>query len=135
LADSTGLLEAGRKMIEHKYYTALVKDKSDDLVGIVTLGDLKRILREIKNQPDTFLESNPQISELCTREIIYAYESQSVAETLKQMTARDIYLLPVVAPDNHRQVIGVVERNRIKLARELAETEEALNNLLRTYAG
>jgi H+/Cl- antiporter ClcA/CBS domain-containing protein len=126
LLDSTLLLEAGWKMIQAKCYTALVLDNTEQLVGIITLSDLRRKILELMHQSAGDLEINLEIKEICTREVLYAYKTQSVAEALKQMTARDIYLLPVVAPENPRKVIGIVERNRIKLAKELAETETAL---------
>lgn len=126
LLDSTNLLQAGWIMVESKYYTALVLDETDQLVGIVTLGDIKRRILELVNQSSAYVDINPKIKDICTREILYAHEAQSVAEALTQMTARDIYLLPVVASDNKQKVIGIVERNRIKLASELAETEAVL---------
>jgi hypothetical protein len=42
------------------------------------------------------------------------------------MGARGLYLLPVVARDNPRNVLGVIERNQVALASNLAMTQAVL---------
>jgi CBS domain-containing protein len=129
------LLEAGYRMIQEKCHTALVLDKTEQLVGIVSLVDLKRritqpILESTSESPE-IKRIWPKLEDICTKDIIYTYASESVTEVLERMELRGLYLLPVVAPDNPRQVLGVIEKNKISLAGELAMAQEALRPYLK----
>jgi H+/Cl- antiporter ClcA len=135
LPSSMSLLEAGYRMIQEKCHTALVLDKTEQLVGIVSLVDLKRritqpILESTSESPE-IKRIWPKLEDICTKDIIYTYASESVTEVLERMELRGLYLLPVVAPDNPRQVLGVIEKNKISLAGELAMAQEALRPYLK----
>lgn len=132
------LLQAGQAMLQNKCHTALVLDKTEQLVGVVTLADIRReIVQMAAASPDSDSNAPPTetcihrpLREICTTEILYAYEDESVTEALERMGARGLYLLPVVARDHPRTVVGVIERNQAALASNLAMTQAALHPYL-----
>jgi len=126
LPASLSLLHAGWIMIQDKCHTALVFDETDQLVGIITLADIKRIINEIKRQASETLEIKPKVRDICTQDVLYAYPDESVRDALKRMGARGLFLLPVVARNNPRNVLGVIERSQIGLVGDLVTTKEVL---------
>jgi H+/Cl- antiporter ClcA len=139
LSASSSLLEASYQMIAEKCHTALVLDETQQLMGVVSLADLQRQLLSIMSelaQPEheaIAQEVNgirQRLQDICTKEILYASEQESVTQALERMSVRGLYLLPVVAADNPRQVLGVIEKHRINLAGEIAITQELLDRYL-----
>ncbi|MFP4124062.1 MAG: chloride channel protein [Coleofasciculus sp.] len=130
LPASLSLLHAGWIMIQDKCHTALVFDEADQLIGIITLADIKRIINEIKPQASGTLEIKPKVRDICTQEVLYAYSDESVKDALKRMGARGLFLLPVVARNNPRNVLGVIERSKIGLVGDLVTTKEVLEPYL-----
>lgn len=148
LGDSLSLLEAGQIMVCDKCHTALVFDRAEQLVGIITLADIRREIVQTESQslPEAIPRSGcrrtavfyPQglggseplakrkIKDICTTEILYAYSDESLTEVLKRMGARGLYLLPVVAKNNPQKVLGTIDKNQIFLAGDLIETQAAL---------
>jgi H+/Cl- antiporter ClcA/CBS domain-containing protein len=138
LPDSMSVFEAGRLMCQDRCHTALVFDEMQQLLGIVSLADIKRQVVPIASDSTSqetiiLLESRAieqirdrKLRDICTTEILYAHEDESVTELLPRMEARGFYLLPVVERHNPRKVLGVIERHRIGLASDLALTQQAL---------
>ena len=149
---SASLFEAGQIMCQKKCHTALVLNEMQQLVGVISLADIKRKLvllmqqslteseslipagtlhlsdglrqRERKRSADRIVEQ--KLQDVCIEEVLYAHEDEPVTEVLNRMEARGLYLLPVVERDNLRKVLGVVERHQIGLASDLAATQKAL---------
>jgi H+/Cl- antiporter ClcA/CBS domain-containing protein len=136
LKSSLGLIEAGYQMLDQKCHTALVIDDNHQLVGIVSLADIKRQLLQMSDRVSiaavTGEVNDLEISlyDICTKEIIYAYAHESVAKALERMAGRGLHLLPVVSPDNRAQIIAIISKYRIDLAGELAIAQEALRPYL-----
>lgn len=139
LPASISLLEASHRMIQDRCHTALVLDEDEQLLGIVSLADLQRQLTKsmaqkslVENETSDCTENEfeRQLQDICTTEILYASENESVAQALERMAIRGLYLLPVVSLDNPRQVLGVIEKHRINLAAEIAVTQELLHRYL-----
>jgi CBS domain-containing protein len=124
LSASMSLFEAGQIMCQNKCHAALVLNEMKELVGIISLADVKRQLVSCIKQSPT--EPDQKLQEVCTTEVLYAHEDEPVTEVLGRMETRGLYLLPVVERDNPRQVLGIVERHRIGLAGDLAVTQKAL---------
>ncbi|MEQ8974525.1 MAG: CBS domain-containing protein [Coleofasciculus sp. C1-SOL-03] len=77
-------------------------------------------------QPSETLEVQPKVRDICTQDVLYAYPDESVRDALKRMGARGLFLLPVVARNNPRNVLGVIERSQIGLVGDLVTTKEVL---------
>ncbi|PPS42830.1 chloride channel protein [Chroococcidiopsis sp. TS-821] len=130
LPASMSLLQAGKTMLQNKCHTALVLDETEQLLGIVTLADIRRAVVQTASESHQKNEITQTLNDICTAEVLYAYEDEPVLEALERMGARGLYLLPVVARDNPRKVLGVIEQHRIALASNLAMTEAALQPYL-----
>jgi H+/Cl- antiporter ClcA len=156
LPGSLPVVEAGIALTDRHFHSALVSDEDGHLLGIVTLQDINRAIShwqggtdvlkptsttelprfEAQGEPEQ-LTQNPAIQplkQICTREILYAYADESIAEAMARMAARGLHQLPVVDRADHSQVIGLLEQDGIDLACSLATTRESLRNFLATLS-
>ena len=121
LPDSLPVIEAGREMLARKCHTALVVDEAQQLVGIVSIADIKRNITE-----------QQLLKNICTTEILYTYPEEPIIEARERMGARGLYLLPVVNQNNSRQIVGTITKEHIELAQDLISTRIALQPYLST---
>jgi H+/Cl- antiporter ClcA len=126
LAGSLSLWEAGDQMLQAKQQTALVFDRDEQLLGILSLSDLQRKIRLSDSQNSSFDVFSQKIATICTKDILVAYESESVARVWERMGGRGLHLFPVVAENDRHRVLGVISKNCIDLATEMAVTAAAL---------
>src|SRR5919199_3799658 len=133
LSSTMPVLEGTLALLNRQSNAALVLDKSEQLVGIVTLADIKQLIfkTETESSPQDWIEQ--KLSDICTEEIIYAYEDESVTQALERMATRDLFQLPVVARENPRKVVGVIEKEKIALAGNLAVVREALRPYIEQF--
>jgi H+/Cl- antiporter ClcA len=122
LSESLSLREAGQIMIDRRCYTALVVDHNQDMVGIITLTDIKRKLTPTTVSP----RLEEKLKNACTTKVLCAYEQEPLVEVLQRMETRGLGLLPVINNENPRKILGVIERHQISLAADLAMTKEAI---------
>ncbi|KAM3111123.1 chloride channel protein [Phormidesmis sp. 146-33] len=131
LSESLPLVEAGWSLTEHHLHSALVVDSQDQLLGIVTLQDINRSITRWEHAQvkvcdlDQSLQSQ-RIGEICTKELLYAYQDEPVAEARDRMSARGIHQLPVLDRAAPHQILGMLEREDIDLAYNLALTRSVL---------
>jgi len=92
----------------------IVVDASGALFGIVTLQDLARA-RESEAGFDKLT-----VADICTRDVITITPSDSIAEALHLISARDLGRVPVVDDDNPRKVLGLLRRRDIMRAYDMA---------------
>lgn len=138
LSDATSVLEAGQSLLKQHMRSALVVDESEQLLGIVTLQDIKQTLSlwesYFTNRSDVVPFSDPltnqTVRDICTTEILYAYKDECAAEAIDRMAARGLQQLPVVDRDNPQQILGLLEQEGISLACNLAATGKALQYYL-----
>jgi len=91
-----------------------VLDRNQNLVGMVSLEDYRRAV-----EGNTALE-RLTVGDIATTALVLAYPRESVRSVLKKMAPRDLSRLPVVDPDDPRRLLGVVRRNDIVRAYDLA---------------
>ncbi|HEY9770137.1 MAG TPA: chloride channel protein [Coleofasciculaceae cyanobacterium] len=127
LPQSLSVLEAGETILSNKSHTALVIDQQQQLIGIVTLADIKRHVLELQQHsaPQT---DRPQLQDICTLEVLYTYPEEPISSALERMGTRGLYLLPVVDRDNPRLILGVISKEQIYLAEDLILTQAALSS-------
>ncbi|TAF07077.1 MAG: CBS domain-containing protein [Nostocales cyanobacterium] len=130
-----GVLEAAMEMIRDRTPSALVIDAHEQLVGILSLDDINRTLSLWENYHNSPSEiqanfSNQTIIDICTTDILYAWQDEPLSEALDRMTLRGLHQLPVVARNNPDCILGLLEKEQIALTCHLAATRKALQHYL-----
>lgn len=95
-----------------------VLDEEGKLFGMVTLQDLERALEQ-------GLPRRTTVGEIATRALQVAYPDEPMANALHRLSVRGVGRLPVVARDDPRHLLGVVRRNDIIRAYNIALTRRA----------
>jgi H+/Cl- antiporter ClcA len=129
------VIEAAMEMIRDRSRSALVVNEVGQLVGILSLEDINRTLSVWQNFPDLSIEdrgdlSNQTLIDICTTDILYAWQDEPLSEALDRMALRGLHQLPVVARDNPEQILGLLEREQIALTCNIAVTRKALRHYL-----
>lgn len=102
---------------EHTHGLAVVNNLGE-LVGIVTLQDIDRAQTE--------QHGDWAVGQICTHDLLTAYPDESLHTALHRMSIRDIGRLPVVSRDNPRQLLGMLRRNNVVKAYDLAVTRRTI---------
>ncbi|SRR5579883_794898 len=139
LPHALSVLQAGLTMTQQQSRSALVVDDSDHLIGIITLQDIHRAISRWEGyvhthtnteQPDPSLLTNQTLGDICTRDLLYAYEDEAIHEAIDRMAARGLRQLPVVERDNPHHILGLLEQEEISLTCSLALLRQSLHPYL-----
>lgn len=105
------------------------------LFGVVSLEDYRRAVTAFEDQ------TNLLVGDIATRNMVTVYPDETVGTALRRMAPRDLSRLPVVDRRNPRHLVGVVRRNDIvraydiALARRTAIRAETIPAGAKTIAG
>lgn len=94
-----------------------------ELTGMITIHDFLEISSEEE------LLDLVVLKELAEPDVATATPDDSLAQAMDKISLRDFELLPVVAPDNHKKVIGVLSRRDMIAAYNKAIMEKSLKGL------
>ncbi len=130
LLGSMPVLEAALALTTAQCRSALVVNEAEQLIGLVSLQDINRSLIRLKTEPQTSFTLTQRLADICTREILYAYPDEAIADALDRMGARGLHQLPVVERDNPYHVVGILEQEGVDLACSLATTREVVRQHL-----
>jgi H+/Cl- antiporter ClcA/CBS domain-containing protein len=125
LGEDMGIIDASLTLINHRCHSALVVNADQELTGIITLHDLNRSLQNLGSHDD-FPE--PSLGNVCTKQVLSVYADELLTDAHDRMVTRGLHQLPVVARQQPRQVIGILEEETIPLACSLAVTREILKS-------
>ncbi|WP_392530748.1 chloride channel protein [Nostoc sp. C117] len=135
LRATLSVLEAAVEMIRDRTRSSLVINEAEQLVGIVSLEDInsalslgQTYLNLATEIPDNL--SSQTLMDICTTEILYAWEDELLSEALDRMSLRGLHQLPVVARDKPDRILGLLEKEQIALTCNLAVTRKALRHYL-----
>ncbi|MBD2039519.1 chloride channel protein [Microcoleus sp. FACHB-672] len=126
LSGTTTLIEAGLTLTDNNCHSSLVINEAGRLIGILTLRDVDRVLSRVKSDALMSYLAQQEIADICTTEILLAYEDEPVADALDRMAARGLHQLPVVERDNPYEALGLLNEEDISLVSQLAMTRDAL---------
>ncbi len=115
LSQDATLATAAEMFTTTHHHGLPVVDAQGNLVGIFTVSDLERAEALDTAEP-------AKIGAVCTRDLVVAYPEESIGSALRRMSVRDIGRLPVVAQDNPRHLLGMLRRNDLVRAYDLALT-------------
>jgi H+/Cl- antiporter ClcA/predicted transcriptional regulator len=139
LPASLPVIQAGLALTRNQFHSALVVDDTDQLIGIVTLQDINRAIArweqyvELQPEQEPIVSlTNQKVADICTREVLYAYEDEPISEAVARMAARGLRQLPVVDRADAHQILGMLDQERIHLTCSLAVTRESLRPYLKT---
>ncbi len=110
---------AQNKSLAHRRQAALVLDEMDRLVGVITRGD---VLRLLKDDP----AGDATVSEVCTTTLVVTYPDETVHEAMTKLLANNIGRLPVVRREAPHTVVGYLGRAEVMAARTRRHEEENL---------
>jgi H+/Cl- antiporter ClcA/CBS domain-containing protein len=136
LSATLGVLEAAVAMTRERIRSALIiDDDAGKLVGILSLEDIKRTLALWQNLSNSSTEiqeylSSQKLIDICTTDILYAWEDEPLSEALDRMALRGLHQLPVVAKDNPDFILGLLEREQIELICNLTAITKVLHQYL-----
>ncbi len=122
---STPILQAAQIFTSGYFHSALVVDDSHHLLGILTTQDIERAL-SLPKLSQHF--SKLTVQEVCTKEVLYTFADESLADAIRRMAARDLQQLPVVDRHSTSRVVGIVDREAIASAYTNALTKQAIAN-------
>ena len=84
-----------------------VVDSDEQLVGIFSLTDLRRVFLE------NVIEDMVIVSDFMIDRVVTCRMGDNLAEVLRKMTRRNINVMPIVEDESPRKVIGMIERGTI----------------------
>ncbi|MDA1271270.1 MAG: chloride channel protein [Chloroflexi bacterium] len=97
------LADLNALFIETGHHGFPVLDEHQNLVGIVTVSDLRSI------KPG----SGQTVKDIATFDLVVAFPDQSLHDALAQFWGRDVGHIPVVDRDDRSKLLGVVRRHNI----------------------
>ena len=105
------------KSQSHRRQAALVLDSMNRLVGIITRGDVLRLLKDDPAGAAT-------VGEACSTILIVTYPDESVHEAMTKLLVNNIGRLPVVRREVPHFVVGYLGRAEVMAARTRRHEEE-----------
>jgi H+/Cl- antiporter ClcA len=118
LLESLAVPAAAEALLAKTSHSALVVSDSGQLVGIFTLQDLNRAILPMDDR-DT-ATAPLTLGQVCTRDLVYIYSHETLAEAAKRLQARGLHQLPVLAQQPPHPVLGMLSAEDIALACKLA---------------
>jgi CIC family chloride channel protein len=96
-----------------------VVDDSDQLAGVVSIQDLRRVISQGKLEEKT-------IGDIATtKDLLVAYPDEPMGVALRRLATRDVSRLPVLKSKDSREIVGVIRRSDIVRAYDVAATKRA----------
>ncbi len=87
-----------------KHHGFPLVDEENRLHGIVTLGDVRRAGPQALDRP---------VKEIATHELVIAFPDESLNDALRKLGLRNVGRLPVVDPNDHCKLLGLITRKNI----------------------
>lgn len=117
LHESEMLENAAKVFAETHHHGMAVLNDAGEFVGIMTIGDMDRTVKEGKVHT---------VGEACVRNPLVAYPDEPLSVAIRRMGVRDVGRLPVVARDNPHQLLGSLRRSAIIRAYDAALTQREI---------
>lgn len=96
---------------------ALVLDGEGLLVGIITRGDVLRLLEQRPAGDDT-------VGEVCTATLIVTYPDETVHDAMMKLLTNNLGRLPVVSRESPHRLVGYLGRAEVLAARSRRQEDE-----------
>jgi H+/Cl- antiporter ClcA/CBS domain-containing protein len=132
LADMT-VADLSRSMSDHHNLLSAchalpIVDGQNNLVGIITRGDMVKALSEGGTQTEI------SVLEAGSNQLIVTYPDEILSDAVAKLVLNDIGRLPVVAPEEPAKILGMIDRTSILDARaRMLELETNRQQLLKPH--
>jgi CIC family chloride channel protein len=120
LAADLPLDEARQEFRETRHHGFPVV-RNGRLIGICTLADLARA--PANEEFDGLAEETLTVADICTRQPLTVTPTDPVFRAVRRMASIDVGRLPVVATEDHGQLVGLVRRSDVVKAYQRALTQ------------
>jgi H+/Cl- antiporter ClcA/CBS domain-containing protein len=117
------IVAAGWQLTESNHQSALVVDKLNLPIGMITLHDLIDYLTNSLSQSPLLT-----VGQISTKNLVYAYIDEPLTVALERMTAKGLHQLPAIDRDRPELAIGILYQDRVSLICNIIATRQALNN-------
>jgi CIC family chloride channel protein len=94
-------------MIQKQRFYLPVLDKDDLMMGIVSIQDVRPVMF------DEYIKGIVRAGELATENVITLKPGDNLNAATELFAMKDVEEIPVVSPDNPRQVVGVLRRRDV----------------------
>lgn len=88
-----------------QYYP--IMDSDNNLTGVVSFQDIREIMLE------EGLEHVVVMKDLAETDVITLFPGDSLTEAIRKLGIKDISAIPVVNPENHQKILGILERKDV----------------------
>lgn len=117
LRESDPLEKAAKLFAETHHHGMAVLNEAGEFVGIMTIGDMDRAVKEGKAET---------VGDACVRNPLVAYPDEPLSVAIRRMGVRDVGRLPVVSRDNEHELLGSLRRSAIIRAYDAALTQREI---------
>jgi len=114
LSEDMSLEEAADYLVETRHHGLAVTNAQNDLIGVLTVQDIDR-------------SKGARVKDAMTVKTEIAFDDENLSSALKRMSKRDIGRLPVVNRAAPRKLIGMLRREDVITAYDLALTRRAIH--------
>jgi CIC family chloride channel protein len=111
------------RLFQETSHHGFVVAKNDELYGMVTLSDLEIAIENGK--------TDQTVGDICTKNILTAYQDETLSEVLGHFGAMDLGRIPVVERRNPRHLLGVLRRVNIlhAVSSALTDTQNIMHHM------
>ncbi len=120
LSEAMPLGILSERIAKSKYNSFPVLDAQNRLTGVLSFSDYRDAVFD-ENLKDLII-----VKDLATAEVVTLDQEANLYEALDTITRKDFAILPVVASDNPRQLVGVLSRRHIIGAYDKAVIKKSL---------
>jgi CBS domain-containing protein len=117
------LSQAAAALLDKSVHSALVVNAEGQLIGIFTLQDLNRAATAHAKEANA---PEPSLSKVCTRNLLWVYSNETLADATKRMQALGLHQLPVLDKAQPHPILGLLTTENISLATKLAQSRRLL---------
>ena len=107
ILDSLSLRKFAEKISKTKYNSFPVINDKGNLTGVFSFLDYNTAV--FNND----LQDLVVVKDLATQDVVTVSVDDNIYNALEKITSKDFSILPVVAPDDHSQLLGVLTRKDI----------------------
>jgi CBS domain-containing protein len=109
-------------------HALLVVDESQLMTGIITRSDIMKALQDHTNPSDL------TVADIAQSQVIVTYPDEPLRSAVDAMLQHDVGRLPVVSRENPKQVLGMIGRASVMIARSQVNELETVRESVWTRA-